>query len=409
MKKYFVLALLSLLAVPTVSVASEETASSTSSGPEINVEDKTFLNETEDKDGLKRVGTFNKFHFFGYGEIHYNNYVGSTPNEIDFHRLVLGFGYDFNEWIEFRAELDFEHAFQEPELEYAYIDFLIKEYFNVRAGAILLPVGVINQHHEPPLFNSVERPELYRLIIPTTWQEGGAGFHGKFLKGFEYELYVMSSLSAVDIQSGAIDGNFSGSSGFRGGRQRVGHAPGSDFLVSGRLQYKGVPGLRLGTSAVVGNTGQGKAAIDGGTMAILEADAKYSFEGIDIEGTVAYTHLSDADKINNFILAKDPTFTNFVAKEMLGWNLELAYHLFHHLMPDTKHDLIAFVRYEDINTQHSMPSGFAANPANNRNYLTFGLSYLPIPQVAVKADYMTQWNEANGGVDQFNLGLGFYY
>jgi hypothetical protein len=80
--------------------------------------------------------------------------------------LVLGVGYDFTDWLKFRSELDFEHAFKEPELEFAYLDFLLKPAVNVRLGAILVPMGVINQHHEPPLFYSVERPEIYRVIIP---------------------------------------------------------------------------------------------------------------------------------------------------------------------------------------------------------------------------------------------------
>ena len=144
-------------------------------------------------------------------------------------------------------------------------------------------------------------------------------------------------------------------------------------------------------------------------MALLEADAKYSFQGIDLDGAFAWTRLSDAGNINTVLVAADPTFTNFVGSQMLGWYLEGAYHLFHHLWPETNHDLVVFGRFEDFNTQHRMPTGFAANPANDRNTVTVGVSYLPIPQVAIKADYMINWNKANAGVDQFNLGVGFYY
>jgi hypothetical protein len=312
----------------------------------------------------------------------------------------LGFGYDFTEKINFRAELDFEHAFKEPELEYAYVDFLINPWAHLRAGAILVPMGVINEHHEPPLFFSVERPELYRVLIPTSWQEGGAGMYGAFGRGFDYQLYVLSMPDAT---------GFTGSTGIRGGRGGVGEQIARDFGGSGRLQYTGIPGLRLGTSALVGNTGQGNDAIGGALLTMLEADAKYSFEGIDLEGTIAYNHLSDAGALNTALVAANPAFTNFVGSQMIGWYMEGAYHLFHHLMPDTKHDLVAFTRFEKFNTQYKMPSGFAPNGTNDRNTLTVGASYLPIPQVAVKADYMFNWNEANAGVDQFNLGLGFYY
>ncbi|MDO8520048.1 MAG: hypothetical protein Q7T11_07805 [Deltaproteobacteria bacterium] len=388
---------LSVFVFTLVLAAGNAGAKTANEGPEIKVPEEEMASDDE---GLKRLGDFGKFHLFGYGELHYNNPIGLDTDQMDFHRLVLGLGYDFTDWLEFRGELDFEHAFTEPELEYAYLDFLIKDYFNVRAGSILVPMGVINQHHEPPLFFSVERPEVYRVIIPTSWQEGGAGIFGKFWNGFEYELYGMSSLNAM---------GFTGTNGLRAGRGHVAEAPTKDFAGAGRLQYTGVPGLRIGTSAFVGNTGQGNDTIDGGFLTLIEGDAKYSFQGIDLEGLVAYASLTDAGNINTARVAADPTFTNFVGSSMLGWYVEGAYHLFHHLMPDTKHDLVAFGRYEDFNTQQSMPSGFAGSDANNRNTLTVGLSYLPIPQVAIKTDYMFNWNAANAGNDQFNVGIGFYY
>ena len=368
--------------------------------PAIKVSEEELEKAVEDEEGLKRLGNFGRFHLFGYGELHYNGRIGPADNEIDFHRLVIGVGYDFTDWLKFRSEVDFEHAFKDPELEFAYLDFLIRPWFNVRLGSLLVPAGVINQHHEPPLFYSVERPEFYRVIVPTSWQEGGILFHGKLPAGFEYEVGALSMLDAS---------GFTGSNGIRGGRGGVGEQVARDFGGAGRLQYKGVPGLRIGTSFILGNTGQGDAGIGGGFLALLEADAKYSFQGIDLDGAFAWTRLSDAGNINTVLVAADPTFTNFVGSQMLGWYLEGAYHLFHHLWPETNHDLVVFGRFEDFNTQHRMPTGFAANPANDRNTVTVGVSYLPIPQVAIKADYMINWNKANAGVDQFNLGVGFYY
>jgi hypothetical protein len=371
-----------------------------SEGPEIQVPGTELEHEMADEEGLKRLGTFGRFHLFGYGELHYNGRIGPSENEIDFHRLVLGVGYDFTDWLLFRAEVDFEHAFQEPELEFAYLDFLIRPWFNARVGSLLVPAGVINQHHEPPLFYSVERPEFYRVIIPTTWQEGAAGFHGKFGPGMEYELYGMSMPDAH---------KFAGSTGIRGGRGKVGEQIARDFGVGGRLAYKGVPGLRLGTSFVLGNTGQGDSTIDGAFLSLIEADAKYSIQGIDIEGAFAFVNLTDAGNINTVRVAADPNFSDFVGSQMMGFYVEGAYHVLHRILPETKHDVVVFGRFEDFNTQHTMPAGFAANPANDRNTVTAGVSYLPIPQVAIKADYMFNWNEANAGVDQFNLGVGFYY
>ncbi len=376
--------------------------------PTIKVSEEE-LQKAASEEGLQRSGNFGPFHLFGYGELHYNGKIGPTPNEIDFHRFVLGLGYDFNDRIKLRSELDFEHAFKEPELEFAYLDFLIQPSFNVRAGAILVPMGVLNQHHEPPLFYSVERPEIYRVIIPTSWQGAGAGFHGQLPGGLDYELYGLSSLIAVQLDdTGAIAQSFSGSEGFHDDHS-IGEAPGRDFGAAGRLEYKEIPGLRVGSSFFLGNTGQGNSAIGGGFLSMVEGDAKYSFEGIDLDGILAFTNLTDAGNIDHVLIAADPTFTDFVGSQMLGWYVEAAYHLFHHLLPQTEHDLVVFTRFEDFNTQSKMPAGFAADPANDRRTITTGISYLPIPQVAIKADYMINWSQANAGVDQFNLGLGFYY
>lgn len=389
-----------VLAALVLTLGSGQEVGAGEKGPEIKVPAGQLEEEVVDEEGLKRLGNLGRLHFFGYGELHYNNEIGSAKDVIDFHRLVLGVGYDFTDRIKFRSELDFEHAFKDPELEFAYLDFLYRPWLNARAGSILVPMGVINQHHEPPLFYSVERPEVYRVIIPTSWQEGGAGVHGKFAGGWEYELYGLSSLNAT---------GFRGDNGLRGGRGRVGSEPARDFAGVTRLQYKGIPALRVGSSIFLGNTAQGNQTIGGGLLTMVEGDAKYSFEGIDLEGILAFTNLGNAAEINGVLPAADKTATKFVAKQMLGWYLEGAYHLFHHLMPQTKHDLVLFARYEDFNTQRKMPAGFAGDPANDRRTVTTGLSYLPIPQVALKADYMINRNAANSAKDQFNLGVGFYY
>lgn len=379
------------------------------SSPEIKVDDQEFAKD-EESSSRKEALSLGKLHIYGYGEVHFNGNVGPTSNEVDLHRFVLGFGYDFTDKILFRSEVEFEHNFEEQEIEYAYIDFLVKKYFNVRAGVLIIPFGITQSEHEPPVFNGVERPLLDTILIPTTWWEAGAGFYGAFGKGFDYQLYVTSSLSAAEIDStGAIDRSIAGSNGLRGGRGETSEAPGRDIAVSGRLQYKGVPGLRLGTSFYLGNTGQGKNAIGGAFLTMIGADARYTIEGFDFRANLAYTHLGDAANLNNFLLANDPTFTDFAATSMLGWNLEVAYNLFHHAWPSTTHKLIVFTRYEDVDTNFKMPTGFVANPVYDRNVLRFGLTYLPIENVAVKFDYGIQWNQANGGVDDFNFGIGYYF
>ena len=114
--------------------------------------------------------------------MHYNA-SSEEVNEFDFHRLVFGFGYHFNESISLEVELDFEHAFTEPELEFAHLDFWYRDEVSYRVGAVLMPVGPLNETHEPPRFFSVERPNVQKNVIPTTWQEPGAGVFGSGMRG----------------------------------------------------------------------------------------------------------------------------------------------------------------------------------------------------------------------------------
>jgi hypothetical protein len=362
-----------------------------------------------DHHGLQRLTEQNKrVRLFGYGEIHYNDPIGSSGDEIDFHRFVIGVGFDFTDKISFEAELDFEHAFTEPELEFAHVDFELTDWATLRAGSILVPMGVLNEQHEPPLFNGVERPQFYTVIIPTSWMEGGIGFHGDLDYGFNYQVYLMSMPKAATLNSdGTFNKGFSGSSGVRGGRFKVGEAPGRDFGGALRVQNTYFPGLRLGASGFFGNTSHGQAGINGAFLAMVSADAKFSFEGIDLEGIVGLNSLGSSASINTVLNGAGNT--NFVGSKMLGYYLEGGYHIFHHLMPDTKHDVILFGRYEDLDTQYKMPVGFAKTQSNDRRLVTAGVTYKPIPQIAFKANYTWNWNDLNAGVDQFDVGMGFYY
>lgn len=348
-----------------------------------------------------------KFFIFGYGEFHYNNHE-NNDDEFDFHRFVIGIGYDFSERIRLRAEVDFEHGFAEPYIEYAYIDFDIIRAINFRMGSILLPIGYLNQNHEPSTFYSVERPEIYNRIIPASWPEGGGGIFGEIIDGLSYQLYVHSSL---DYNQGYMgDTGFSAGSGLRGGRGKVSETSGNDFAGSGRLQYTGVKGLRVGASGFVGQTSQGDTRVSGGLVSIVEGDAKYSFHGFEIEGMVAVVFNPDAGEMTTAQRADGNIgATDTIGERMFGYMFEGAYHVFHHLWPEAPSDLIAFVRWEDYDTQHKLPSGFTGSGANHRQIITTGLSFKPVHNVAIKADYTFRDNDAGTANNQFNLGLGYNF
>ena len=151
-----------------------------------------------------------------YGEVKLGSrrnpdHNGQWQSGFDAARLVLLPTFQFTDSIIFNAEIEFEHAgsgFDEDdklhgtaEVEQLYIDFKASPFFNIRSPGIdLVPVGYINQHHEPTLFYSVNRPELADRLIPTTWAVPSTGIYGKIVDGLSYQLQVSSSLE--DFGSG---------------------------------------------------------------------------------------------------------------------------------------------------------------------------------------------------------------
>jgi len=123
----------------------------------------------------------------GYGEVHYANRTGpDTPGIVDLKRFVVYLAHAFNDQIAFRSELEVEDAKLEGAqpggevaLEQAYLDYRLSDALTVRTGLVLPPVGIINETHEPPTFNGVDRPGFDHDVIPTTWREIGVGAVGR--------------------------------------------------------------------------------------------------------------------------------------------------------------------------------------------------------------------------------------
>ena len=332
-------------------------------------------------------------HFHGYGELHYGNTnKDGATNTMDNHRLVLGWTHRYNNWIRLNVEVDYEHAAKEMELEFAFIDFLISDAFNVRAGSLLMPVGYLNEYHEPPLFYSVERPYVQKNVIPTTWQEGGAGIFGSLKHDINYRLYVVNGL----------DGSkFKASSGIRSGRHKGGDAPADDLAVVGRLEYDGLKGARLGFSGYRGNAGQGTDGLGDTSVTLIEADVRYRVNDLELTGLYSKIMIGDTEEL----LAAN---NQLVGESIAGFYVEAAYHIGKRFLPDGM-DLVVFGRHEQFNTQDKVASGQTADPQNDIALSTIGLSYFPIPKVAVKADLEMWKPDAGDSWEQFNLGLAYMY
>ena len=351
-----------------------------------------------DADSAPRTGPLS-----GYMDFHFNKPEGQDAT-LDFHRFVLLFNHSFTDRIRFVGELELEHAFVEGleeagelELEQAYVDFLLNRSFNLRAGMMLAPLGIINERHEPPVFHGVERPFVDTVIIPSTWFDVGAGVHGEIGRGFRYRVFAMAPLDAVE---------FSADEGIRGGRQKGSQANVRNVALTGRGEYVGVAGLTVGTGFWTGDSSFSVPRLDT-TVRIVEADARYQRDRLEIRGEYAHVFIGDAVRLNEAIERTIGVSPN-IARELRGFYGEAAYRIW---AAGSPRDLVAFLRYENFDTQFRMPDGFVPLEEFDRDAIIVGTTYYPDPDVAVKVDYVRQRNQSGfiAGGNSFNIGLGWWF
>jgi hypothetical protein len=350
------------------------------------LEDVTLRLESLEGD----VGAESRLSITGYGDLHLNTSDRpGSDDELDFHRLAIGFGYELSDWVRVSAEIDFEHAAQELELEFAHVDFLLSEALNIRLGAVLMPMGPLNEFHEPTLFYSVERPYLNKYMVPTTWSAGGGGAFG-FVGPLAYRAYLVNGLDAT---------GFSAKSGIRGGRQILEEAKVNDAAVVGRLEGSPASGVQLGVSGYYGNSGQDTEGLGETPVTIVEGDVAARRGCLELRAMVVGTYVGDTEQLSEQL-------GETIGEEMFGWNVELALHFAGKLLPEGQ-DLVPFVRYETFDTQASVAEGLERSGTTDRDVVTAGLAYFPIAAVVLKGD-AEWWSNADGEEWQ-NINLGVAY
>ncbi len=335
----------------------------------------------------------------GYGEITYNQ-PESDNGELDIQRLVLMFGYKFNDRTQFITEIEFEHV-SEVFVEQVFLQYSLNDNINLRAGLMLVPMGIVNEYHEPTTFNGVERPSVDGSIIPTTWREIGIGVSGKSDEAsLKYQAYIFNGFSSVNGSK-----VLGGKNGLRNGRQKGAQSTINSPNFSTKVDYYGIKGLRLGLAGYFGRTQAEDAIdmIDGADIgiAMIGLDARYTNKRFAARGQFINASLSDTDAYNTLNSAD-------LGSQLQGWYLESSYNLF---SQDKEQELWAFVRYEDYDTHASVDGTLTKNDAFDRNDITFGLSYKIAKGAVVKTDYQIE-NDAISGSDskgQFNFGLGFWF
>ena len=340
----------------------------------------------------------------GYGEITYNRPTGKNA-EIDVQRLVLLFGYKFNDRTQFITEVEFEHV-KEVYIEQAFLQYSLNDNVNLRAGLMLVPMGIINEYHEPTTFNGVERPSMDGAIVPTTWREIGVGVSGKYNEAsLRYQAYIFNGFQTTtsDGNGNITGGKLGGSKGLRGGRQKGAKSNFNNVNVAAKLDYYGMPGLRLGLSGYFGRTQSNVdvANVDGSDigMSMFGFDARYAYQRFTARGQYIYASITDTEAYNT-VTGKD------LGSALQGYYLEAAYNL---LSQEKEQQLIGFVRYEDYNTHSATAGTLGKNGAYDRQEWTLGLSFKIAPGAVVKTDYQFKNNALDNSTKQLNFGIGVWF
>jgi len=356
----------------------------------------------------------------GYGEVHYHQPFNSKTRqngELDVHRVVMLFGYQFSERTQFVTELEFEHV-SEVYVEQAFLQHKINKSINFRGGLLLVPMGIVNEYHEPTTFNGVERPLIDNKIAPTTWREIGFGLAGNIQPAsLKYQAYLVNGFNGYD---GAAKLN--GKSGLRSGRQKGASSYISAPNFSGKIEYYGIRGLNVGLSGYFGDT-QSKlyngiakdneaalAKADSSVVGIsmIGLDARYTLKGLQLRGQFYQVGLSNADQYNKFTGKKGGPL-NDLGSSMTGYYLEAGYNVFRHL-EKVNTELVPFVRIEGYDTHAGVPSNISRNNTYKNSVITTGLTLKLAQGAVLKADLQfVKPDGADSYSKVFSTGLGIMF
>lgn len=322
----------------------------------------------------------------GYGELHYNNLDATDPandlDEIDFHRFVLFVNHRFSDRIQFNSELEIEHSLAgdgkpgEVELEQAYVDIALRDALRAKAGLFLLPIGFLNETHEPPTFYGVERNSVENVIIPTTWWEAGGGFSGNFDNGIGWDVAMHSGLKMPITGDGAFR--------VRSGRQKVAEAFASNWAYTARVRYTGTPGLQLAASLQY-QTDPSQVAGDGlDSGRLFSANLSYEIDRFMLKALYGSWRF-------------DGTAVEAArADRQDGWFVEPGYRL--------SQRWGVFARYEEVD---------GARALDQFSEVGAGFNFWPHESIVFKFDYrqrdLDQAALAGNDFDGFDLGVGYQF
>lgn len=344
------------------------------------------------EDSLNYGDVKNKTIISGYGSAFYQRDFNLKQSRATLERIVLFVGHRFNEKISLFTELELENAVVagggedeesnggEISMEQAFLKFNFNAKQYLIAGLFVPRIGILNENHLPVNFNGVERPMVEQLVIPATWRELGIGFYGSLNNlPLNYDVAIMNGLNSAGFEHG---------SGFRGGRSEGSNALANNIAVTAAVQYN-ISDFKFQVSGYSGGTvGLNQRSSDsldldnggfGTPLYLGEADIQFATNGISAKALGVYVSYPDADKLNS-------AYAKNIGSGMYGAYAEIGYDWLYKKQ-NTK-QFITFVRGEMLDLNSSLPAEPKGiyDGTEKQTHVIAGFSYLPLPNVVIKAD-----------------------
>jgi len=374
----------------------------------------------------------------GYGEMLFERtdrtrQDGTLTNAVpraDLLRAVFYVGHKFTPTLLFNSELEFEHAGIRDEaevavdpasgegaaelsgevvVEFAYLDWQAHPAFGVRAGKLLVPMGLVNEQHEPPVFVGARRPDSERLLVPSTWSGAGFGLYGATASGLEWRAYVVEGLDAS---------HFDAARAVREGRQAGSQARFTHPALAARLDWKGTPGLLVGVSGVSGDAWQTAKPVGidlSARTTLLDVHARWQWRGLELRGLYVHGSIAQANTLSDVL---GLTGAERLGDRFAGGYAEARFDVAPRLWPGTAWALAPYARIESLDTQIGASSGSSTSlggsggvndPALERTNLTLGVAVQPHPNVVLKLDRESRRDGADRGASRWNAALGWMF
>jgi len=345
---------------------------------------------------------------YGYGEINYSRLRNDPASATaTVRRGVVGFAYRFSERTRFVSELELENAVvskdDEGEIEWEqfYIEQDLAKATSAKLGLFLMPVGYLNEVHEPTRYFGVTRNLVETAIIPTTWRELGVGLHGTTEAGVRWDAGVVTGFDLTKWDPTSAEGKDSPLGSIH---QEGQLAKAASLAGYGALNYNGIPGLNVGGSYYYGRAGQKQPdfAAPDATIDLTEIHARWQPGRWDLSALGAAGRFRNVAALNA-TFAGQPTP---VPDRFGGWYAQAAYRLWQ----SGDYSLFPFARYERLNTARSysgLPAGLAPDIEPDTRVATVGASFYLHPQVVLKLDVQRYFNDRS--LDRVNAGVGFHF